>query len=671
MSKFLVIACLVAVACATPDKTKHVKTDPSKKAPKKTKATFSLVQSKHSDKWCHEHHLGSGAGSCVKHIGCCFSKKAQDMFTEDNKLELGPCHSCDMHSTKWCTIYGAASTKACIALSGCTWSVKAKAGKKCVSATSDADYKKAMTAALHKCADQAKPNNADYKRWKGCVTPLKNKCLKLRKGSTQQPARPYSISKLDKKGRCPEGTIAQWRLPTKKKGQKSADSRGEIKFGCRSLYSYVPKCDSKNTARFAPEQKDMDGIGWDGYFCVDAHGHEIADTRKTTGPLKKHDINCNTARDKNNGKQCPNAVTLTTKGGVVVVNKDRNKKDCAVHCNSDSDCNGGRWCCFNGCGYKCKTPVKPLSGCQQPPNAGHDTWALKQESKKMQKYNHNVGVKLGCKAGYDILPTSAPQYIDLVCKHGSWQRCVRGKPCTKKFSVSCKKSCKAFAIAGKQDARFFASSGRSAKDYYDSIKPVRARDFKIAGKGTHHGSSRTVTCQKGYGAVQHAKFLKGQFKHAESLSIVRHGKQVIKCTNGKWSARKIECSLCYDKYPHEWRDKAGNSCAFYKSRPMKCHTKAGKGALANCRVSCRSCAAAEAKYLQRERIRNLAGKTDAQKKKWKKKTRVLNLTRTKYKKVKKTVWVMKSYPVTEVCKCPKGNVHKKGKNCPKGCRKMA
>jgi len=97
-------------------------------------------------------------------------------------------------------------------------------------------------------------------------------------------------------------------------------------------------------------------------------------------------------------------------------------------------------------------------------------------------------------------------------------------------------------------------------------------------KMRHHSSSRTIACPPGYGAVQHQKFLgqgrwKGKKKNPRSMHIVRHGYETLTCRNGVWDPRHLECSVCYDAYEWQWRDVKGNSCAYYRSRPLLCHNE--------------------------------------------------------------------------------------------------
>merc|ERR1712046_303576 len=56
----------------------------------------------------------------------------------------------------------------------------------------------------------------------------------------------------------------------------------------------------------------------------------------------------------------------------------KSDQDCQIHCNTDADCTGGQLCCFNGCGYSCKTPIHPLdnvAGYQCPNGFGESTAA--------------------------------------------------------------------------------------------------------------------------------------------------------------------------------------------------------------------------------------------------------------------------------------------------------
>merc|ERR1712196_617587 len=103
----------------------------------------------------------------------------------------------------------------------------------------------------------------------------------------------------------------------------------------------------------------------------------------------------------------------------------------------------------------------------------------------------------------------------------------------------------------------------------------------------YHSAKVTVSYPEGYGVVI------GEERSKET------GYEVLYCNEGTWENQfgltkytetgpmTMECSVCYDAYAHEWTDEKGNTCLYYKSRPMECNEN--QGAIDNCRVSCRSC----------------------------------------------------------------------------------
>jgi len=479
----------------------------------------------------------------------------------------------------------------------------------------------------------------------------------------KEPCDSYKTCKRDTNivpnARCAEGFGFLWELPSNKAiktrtGEKENTKVGTHEFGCRELYNYKANCakiavkrcvttgingvkkecatnvqcdkgdtckvtaDFKYSEQYMANQYDEDKLGFDGYFCVDADGHEIPDTRKMR-PVELFDISCDIQRKKNDGMQCPNAVTLSTRGGLAVVNKKRGNKKCdsAVTCNSDTDCKGEKWCCFNGCGYQCKLPVKPLSGCAALPGTknkqvAEQKWQIVNDSGAGtgEKRRHGIKIMVKCGKNFAQIPSKAGempvQQMELVCEHGEWahcpsredQDCVKGEAMEK--LLTCSKDCEPFQLVdtqvnviegGKSKSITIPAtveSSRSGKDLYSETKPLRQRDFVEtarsgfeavvgdADKLRHHTATRTISCPTGYGAVQHQKFLGlGRFKAVKkdprSMHIVRHGYETLECKEGNWTPRRLECSICYDAYEWQWRDMKGNSCAFYRSRPLECH----------------------------------------------------------------------------------------------------
>jgi len=469
--------------------------------------------------------------------------------------------------------------------------------------------------------------------------------------------------------RCDDGYQFKWEMESSDDiqlagGKKKKNTKiGTDKLGCKEKYAYKARCVTavkKNckktkvngvlktcekdfdcnggkdkcvagkgkrfTADYLPNQADEDGKGFDGYFCVDKDGHEIPDTRKMR-PVELFDISCSVQRKKSEGMQCPNAMTLTTVGGLLVMEdkvKKPTKKNCAVHCNSDTDCKGEKWCCFNGCGYTCKKAVKPLAGCRQPPGStqiAEKKWVLATKGGMSHQLtgNERHGIELTVKCAADHAQTpygkgTPRQSLEVKCHHGEWVFCPKGGDCTPNFEklLICEKNCPKFRLvastshlckevdgkvkcmtvknpatvkAARQSARDVFGEGEHTLRIQDIVE-LSKTGFK-AGKGNdldqynHHGSTRKIACPPGYGAVQHSKFLAGgktkagkaKKVSAISMHIVRHGYEVITCganQPGEWTPRHLECNVCYDAYEWEWRDKKGNSCAFYRSRPLLC-----------------------------------------------------------------------------------------------------
>jgi len=67
----------------------------------------AIEEAFHSDEWCHNHHIGEGAESCVKHSGCAYDAKSDS------------CHSENVHSDAWCSAHGNDGVKECIQYAGC------------------------------------------------------------------------------------------------------------------------------------------------------------------------------------------------------------------------------------------------------------------------------------------------------------------------------------------------------------------------------------------------------------------------------------------------------------------------------------------------------------------------------------------------------------------------
>jgi hypothetical protein len=296
--------------------------------------------------------------------------------------------------------------------------------------------------------------------------------------------------------------------------------------------------------------------------------------------------------------QCPNAVTLTTGNGEVMINDHENVGDCEITCNTDQDCKGDDWCCYNGCGYSCQTPITPKADCT---HLVLDASLMPSDS---ESNAHGTVVTIACNEGY-----FGDDPVEIECKHGSWSN----------YDMECLKDCETYRVP----------------------EPNRMRDYTITGRGLHHGSRRMVKCVSGYGAV------------AGSPNAMRFWKEKLECVNGAWNVIKqqdveegeegrkkvvghlgpqtLVCSACYDADSMGvngwWENKEKGSarqeskdCTYFASRPLKCAES--PGARENCRISCRTCEEALMEYKVKA-VSTVKGLKNPEK--WlKKKLRVLN-----------------------------------------------
>jgi len=321
-----------------------------------------------------------------------------------------------------------------------------------------------------------------------------------------------------------------------------------------------PECDDEG--EYIDEQIDIDGFVW----CVSEEGHLIPDTKKKEAAFKTSHINCDKERKKHRGMQCPNAVTLATGNGEVMINDHPDVGNCDMTCNTDKDCDDNEWCCYNGCGYSCQEPILPKADCE------HLILEPSEQASVLDIVEHGTKVTISCAEGY-----GGSDDVNIECKHGSWNE----------FDLDCKKNCEEY-------------------HFTDS----RKRDYEIAGNALIHDSKRKVSCQKGYGAV------------AGSPDAMRFYKETLRCINGAWEERTLQCSSCFDaplEGPNgfwtgrvtEWQvyDHDGNpdtpdkralrdvgtvrggptsfDCIYFASRPLKCAEFVD--AQKNCRISCRTC----------------------------------------------------------------------------------
>jgi hypothetical protein len=152
MMKLVALCCLVAAASAT--------------------KSASYVVSRHDDAWCHSHHLGAGATTCVMNNGCCFSEGVNELFKDQSvydqrQMTYGPCHSCEFHETGFCQAFGnprdedsKTPWEDCVKLAGCTWDDD---NKQCLSSKPEVKVDE-MTCETF-AADTAK-----YDAYRACIT---------------------------------------------------------------------------------------------------------------------------------------------------------------------------------------------------------------------------------------------------------------------------------------------------------------------------------------------------------------------------------------------------------------------------------------------------------------------------------------------------------------------
>jgi len=304
-----------------------------------------------------------------------------------------------------------------------------------------------------------------------------------------------------------------------------------------ALIKYIPDCTDEGT--WEEEQYDETS---DFKWCVDENGHEVPGTRKKSREFSEALINCNKERKRHAGMQCPNAVTLTTGSGEVMINDHEDVGNCDVSCNTDQDCSGSEWCCYNGCGYSCQDAIKVKADCQH---------LILDESisPSDRTVEHGVVVTLSCSEGY-----YGSESIQIECKHGSWSD----------YDMECLKDCESYRVPA----------------------PGRQRDYDIRGNGNNHGDKRKVSCVRGYGAVE------------GSPDALRFYKETVTCVNGAWTEQSLVCSSCFDRDsvgPNAWwlgKDQGSQpgesfDCTYFASRPQQCaeYPEAREA----CRVSCRTC----------------------------------------------------------------------------------
>merc|ERR1712028_178912 len=149
-------------------------------------------------------------------------------------------------------------------------------------------------------------------------------------------------------------------------------------------------------------------------------------------------IDCNHFRDMHSGYQCPNAMVLSSSGGVVQVNKANNALDCRQDCVNDKDCGDSGWCCFNGCADPpVKGPSKTLTAV-----AAEDSCVLLAEGGGC-KGSHEMEVIASCAPHYSVAQNKGlPESVLLTCSHGRWLTGFGEE----NFELDCEMQCKPFDI---------------------------------------------------------------------------------------------------------------------------------------------------------------------------------------------------------------------------------
>jgi len=318
---------------------------------------------------------------------------------------------------------------------------------------------------------------------------------------------------------------------------------------------YLPQCNAQGEWIGEQEQDDKK-------WCVDENGHEIPDTRKSLAQFKSTLVNCDKERKKHGGLQCPNAVTLIVKTGEVIMSDDANVGNCDITCNTDMDCKGDAWCCYNGCGYQCRSPIQPKADCNHivVDASMEATDLMTGESLGLDAPKHGTTLRMSCSSSY-----SGSDPVDIICKHGNWD----------KYEMECMKDCEEYKVP----------------------EGGRMRDYVIKGKEVNNGSKVKVKCVTGYGAVE------------GTHQVMLAEKESVECVNGAWNLQTLVCSACFDQGssgPLGWwigksaspPTKRGDSkdCKFFASRPLMCNDPENKEARNHCRISCRTCEASLMEY---------------------------------------------------------------------------
>merc|ERR1719424_2376986 len=460
---------------------------------------------------------------------------------------IGKCHSCDAHSDDWCGAYGGSDAKVCVGFAGCTMEYADGPDKPgmCISNTDESLINDDVTCEMMMVA------------MTGCA---------------EQGAEAFCFGKFEPGCEHPHGEAVKWQC------------------------SPIPQCTADG--EFEPEQRDEDGFVW----CVSDAGHTIPDTRMKEKQFAASLMNCAKERKKHKGMQCPNAVTLSTGNGEVMINAHEDVGNCDMRCNTDKDCRGeGEWCCYNGCGYSCQMSIIPKADCSELVLA-QGLWASNYEEGVPLTEGggtaHGIKVTVDCQPGW-----SGTDPVEIECKHGHWNE----------YAMECFKDCPPY-----------------------EVQNARSRDYQISGGGTGEGRDEALA----EAGVEVGEGAQGQ---GEGKRVLRtgghHGDHVkLACINGAWEDRTLECSACFDAPvagPHAWwigisdewgplpdfmskqKDDEGNpltipvlkkhsfDCLYFSSRPLKCSED--KGARENCRISCRTCEFMLMKFKVKKVIDSLRG----------------------------------------------------------------
>jgi len=186
---------------------------------------------------------------------------------------IGACHSCDSHSDEWCTTYGGSDALTCVGFSGCTMSYPDGPDE------------------LGLCVSNSDPDVIEDNITCEEQMVRVDECVKL--GGEVD----YNVDgKSDDRNKDTVITVDDCDDP--------------------------PECD--DNGEYFPEQTTVDGF----IYCVSEQGHTIPDTKAKEAAFKSRLTNCRKEQKKHKGMQCPNAVTLATGNGEVMINDHPDVGNC-------------------------------------------------------------------------------------------------------------------------------------------------------------------------------------------------------------------------------------------------------------------------------------------------------------------------------------------------------